>query len=368
MTHREEPTTPSAHPGLQDRLLAAVDGAPGIGAACTRGLLRGLSWLYGAGVAIDLATYPLGLAQVTHLPAEVIAVGNLSLGGTGKTLAVMRLARELTAAGKRVAILSRGYGRRSHAALVVVSIPKRVLLTPEVAGDEPYLMATSLPGLPVLVGKNRRETGRYAIETFGVDVLLLDDGYQYWRLHKDREIVLLDALQPATRDHLLPRGLFREPWSHLRRAHEVWITHAELADPTRVEQLADRVARHAPRATLRFTEHRPVALRDERCQNLPLQRLQGTSVLALSGIGNPGQFEAMLAAMGAFVEPCRYPDHHRFTDADLASIAAQARDGQLVVTTAKDAMRLPSLTPFPYRVVEVDIVDVPAPEGASPRL
>lgn len=346
---------------VQDYLLQVVDGAPGVVPTLVRGGLRALSWLYGAGLSLDCACYRLGLARVTRLPAEVVGVGNLSMGGTGKTLATIQLAREFTAAGRRVAILSRGYGRTSHDAVLVVSTPDGVVATAAEAGDEPYLLATRLPGIPVLVGKNRRHTGRYAIDTFGADLLLLDDSFQYWRLHKDHEIVLLDALQPAGRDHLLPRGLLREPWRHLQRAHEVWITHAHLAPAERVQALGKRIARYAPGRAVRYTEHRPLHLCTPHGQLAPLQSLRGRPVLALSGLGNPHQFEAMLTELGAMVTPCRFPDHHRYTAEDIAAIHARVDHRTLVVTTAKDAMRLPAHLPFPLWLIEVELQDVAAP-------
>jgi tetraacyldisaccharide 4'-kinase len=226
-------------------------------------------------------------------------------------------------------------------------------------GDEPSVLAASLPGVPVIVGKNRRITGRRAIEEFGADVLVLDDGFQYWRLHKDREIVLLDALQPAARDRLLPRGIFREPWSHLRRAHEVWITHAQLADPQRVAQLVKQITRYAPHAAVRYTEHHPTHLRSLTGETAPLESLRDQQVLALSGLGNPRQFEMMLEQLGISVTPCRFPDHHLYTSEDIAAITAQLAPGMPVVTTAKDAVRLPSSLPFPVWVVEVEMVDLP---------
>lgn len=357
------PKTPDAGVGTLDYLIQAVDGAPGFGPTLTRGFLRGCSWLHGIGLEIDLFMYRLGLARVTRLPVEVVSVGNLSMGGTGKTLAVQRLARELAATGRQVAILSRGYRRKSADAVMVVSTPHGVCGIPRECGDEPCLLAHSLPGVPVLVGKNRRVTGRYAVEHFDIDTLLLDDGFQYWRLYKDREIVLLDALQPSTRDHLLPRGFFREPWSHLRRAQDVWITHAALGAPSRVAQLAARVRRHAPHAQLRYTEHMPTCLRTADGTAQSLERLRGQRVLALSGLGNPQQFETMLANLGAEVTPCRYPDHHPYSADDFAVIAGKLDANQLLITTAKDAIRFPRDMEFPYLVVEAELCDVPAPQA-----
>ena len=346
-------------PGVADYLFSVIDVAPGPPAACVRGVLHALSGVYWLGLQAQRAAYALGCAEITRLPVEVISVGNLSLGGTGKTLAVRRLARELAAAGRRVAILSRGHGRRSREAQVVIYRTDEALPLPREVGDEPSLLAAGLPGIPVVVGKNRRETGRRVIEEFGADVLILDDGFQYRRLWKDREIVLLDALQPPARDYLFPRGTFREPWAHLRRAHEVWITHAKLAPPARVAFLAEQVARCAPRARVRCTEHRPLHLRGLRGEIAPLDILQGRRVLALSGLGNPWQFELMLESLGVPVIPCRYPDHHQYTGNDFRAIAARLEPGMLPVTTAKDAVRFPENPPFPVWVVEVELVDLP---------
>ncbi|HOS43827.1 MAG TPA: tetraacyldisaccharide 4'-kinase [Armatimonadota bacterium] len=337
----------------RDYLLAVIDGVPGIKPAALRALLRVGSWLYWLGLRGDML-----IGGKTRLPVAVISVGNLSMGGTGKTLAVLKLARELAAAGKKVVILSRGYGRVSREAMAVVSTESGVRLTPEEAGDEPYLLAVSLPGVPVLVGTNRRETGRYALEHFHPEVLLLDDGFQYWRLHRDTDIVLLDALQPAAREALAPRGLFREPWSHLRRAHEVWVTHAGLASPAQLAHVQRRIAVFAPRARVRYTEHRPITLRALDGARAPLALLRGRRVLALSGLGHPAEFEQMLETLGAAVTPCRFPDHHRYSVDDLAGIQAQLTGDMLLVTTPKDAIRLPHDLPLPLLVVEVEMAEV----------
>ncbi|MHB9107422.1 MAG: tetraacyldisaccharide 4'-kinase [Armatimonadota bacterium] len=346
-------------PGPLAYVFHAIDGAPGVGAACTRLALRGLAGIHWLLLAARLATYRSGLAGVTRLPIEVISVGNLSLGGTGKTLAVRRLARELAAVGRRVAILSRGHGRQSREERVVCYHADRGLPRPCEVGDEPSLLAACLPEIPVIVGKDRRSTGRKAVAEFGADVLILDDGFQYWRLHRDREIVLLDALQPPARELLFPRGTFREPWSHLRRAHEVWITHARLAPPARVAFLAEQAVRHAPHARVRCTEHHPLHLCSLQGETAPLEMLHEHRLLALSGLGNPRQFELMLESLNLDVSPCRYPDHHRYTPADIDTIARRLEPGMLCVTTAKDAVRLPKHPPFPVWVVEVEMVDVP---------
>ncbi|MHB9027025.1 MAG: tetraacyldisaccharide 4'-kinase [Armatimonadota bacterium] len=347
----------------QEFLLGAIDGRPGVVPSLVRGTLRTLSGAYWGYVKVSQARFRFHLKQAVSLSADVVSVGNLSLGGTGKTLAVLRLAREYAARGQRVAVLCIGYGRASSEAMAVVSTPEGLQLPVEQAGDEPYLLASSLPGIPVLVGKDRRATGRYALETFGSQVLLLDDGFQFLPLRRDREIVLVDALQPPHRERLFPRGVLREPWSHLARAHEVWITHAGLADPERVQCLSRLISRYAPHALARYTEHRPIALRAPDGNTEPLSLLAGRRVLALSSLGNPAQFELMLEALGAGVIPCRFPDHHHYTADDIRAVTARLDADTLVVTTPKDALRLPDDLPFPLRIVDVEMADLPAPGG-----
>jgi len=351
----------------QKLFFSLIDGKPGIGPACVRAILWAASWGYALGVMCNRALYAWGVKEVTRLPVEVIGVGNLSMGGTGKTLAVQMLAQQAVAEGKRVAILSRGYRGASREQVGVVSTPEGLCLTMHEAGDEPFLLAARLPGVPVLVGKDRRLTGRYALEHFGSELLILDDSFQYLKLYKDHEIVLLDALQPATRDYVLPRGVYREPWAHLARAHEIWITHARLASPARVQALTAAVHRCAPRMPLRFFEHSPTSLHTIDGVQDSLALLQGRRVLALSSLGNPQQFETMLTTLGAEVTPCRYPDHHPYSVEDIAVIADRVTPEMLVVTTAKDATRLPAPLPFTTWVVEVELEEVGLADTSTPR-
>jgi|YNPNPStandDraft_1061719.scaffolds.fasta_scaffold21055_2 tetraacyldisaccharide 4'-kinase len=337
------------------------------------GLLRGASGLYRLGLAGNRALYRWGFLRPTRLPAWVVSVGNLTLGGTGKTSCVLWLARQYRAAGRRVAILSRGHGRRSREAVGVVSDGQRVKLGVEEAGDEPVLMARTLEGVPVLVGKNRVLTGRYAIEHFGSEVLILDDGFQYWRLEKDLEIVLVDATdpfgpsrRPDRAGHLLPAGTLREPPSHLNRADLIWITRSDCVAEAVVEALAaDLQAAHPAIPVLR-TWHRPIYLRPLPSSDPhPPTLLQGRRICALSSIGNPGAFEQTLRRLGiAELLPARFADHHRYRPAELQAVAAAARQRGLewIVTTEKDATRLsaveggPVELPLPVWVLGIEVV------------
>jgi tetraacyldisaccharide 4'-kinase len=334
-------STPGA--GLRAFVVGALSGADRRPAArALVGMLAPASALYWIGLKLNRLAYALGLARVTRLPARVISVGNLTAGGTGKTSAAALLAADAVGAGKRTAVLSRGYGRRCGAGKAeLVSDGKQVMGDHLSAGDEPLLLAREAAGAAVLVGKDRRQTGRRAVETLGAEMLILDDGFQYWRLAKDREIVLIDALCPFGNGLLLPAGILREPLSHLRRASAVWITHADLAAPQRVAELRRRLGR-VFRGPIRETVHRPLDLRAlEGEEAMDLGRLPEQPVAALSGIGNPRAFELTLERLGARVLPLRFPDHHRYRGADCAAIERFARcRGARIVTTAKDAVRL----------------------------
>jgi 3-deoxy-D-manno-octulosonic-acid transferase len=306
-------------------------------------LLAPLSALYWLGLKINRLAYRLGLLRVTRLPAPVIGIGNLTAGGTGKTSAAALLAAAAVERGKHPAILSRGYGGAGRDGVEVVSDRGNVVAAPSASGDEPYLLARKVPGATVIVGKDRRETGRRAIESYGANVLLLDDGFQYWRLAKDREIVLIDALAPFGTGLVLPAGILREPLSHLRRADVVWITHADLAGEEHVLSLRQRIRRFY-RGPVVDTIHRPVGLRSfDAGTTLDLGELMGKVVAALSGIGNPLAFELTLARLGAYVLPVRYPDHHPYTSDDCVAVERFARRrGAMIVTTEKDAVRIPT--------------------------
>jgi tetraacyldisaccharide 4'-kinase len=323
--------------------VAALSGADrGTAARLLVAALAPASILYWIGLKANRLAYRLGFARATRLPARVVSIGNLTAGGTGKTSAAALLAAAALTAGRRPAVLSRGYGRRpSESASIVVSDGVQLADDHLATGDEPLLLARMVPGAAVLVGKDRRATGRRALERTGADVLILDDGFQYWRLAKDREIVLIDALAPFGNGLLLPAGVLREPLSHLQRAHAVWITHADLVEPQRLDAIRRRIER-VFRGPVVETVHRPVELRLlGRDEDVEMARLQDRPVAALSGIGNPRAFELTLERLGARVTPLRFPDHHRYGADDCRAIErfARRRDAVLV-TTEKDAVRL----------------------------
>jgi tetraacyldisaccharide 4'-kinase len=301
------------------------------------------AWAYRAGLAARDAAYARGILESARLPCPVVSVGNLTLGGTGKTPTVEAVARWLGAAGRRVAIVSRGYGRRPGAPVEMVSDGGPPRVSAERAGDEPFLLARRLPGVGVVVGADRLEAGRWAVQHLRPEVVLLDDGFQQRRLRKDVEIVCVDARAPWGRGGLFPRGTLREPSSALARAHLIVLTGSGgEPDPTGLR--AEIVRRAGPVPCL-AADYVVDGLEDLGSGALhPGTALQGRVVLAFAGIAAPERVAETLATQGALVrEVLAFPDHHRYESRDLEAVVGRARavGAELIVTTEKDAVRLP---------------------------
>ena len=329
-------------------------------ARLTRGILFGGSKIFQVAVKLRRWLYNVRLLRDKTLGVQVIAIGNLTVGGTGKTPVVEKFARELRDAGRTVAILSRGYRSKPppfHVWLAnkiflredqnpprVVSDGKSLLLDSEMAGDEPYMLASNLKDVVVLVDKDRVKSGRYAIEKFGCDTLLLDDGFQYWHLRGRRhDIVLIDCQQPFGNGHLLPRGTLREPPSHLSRAQTIFITKSD----GNTAGLRARIAKHNSAAGLIECVHHPLYFEDvfsgER-QRLDL--IKGRKIASLSGIAQPESFEQSLVKLGGdLVYSKRFADHHRFTQQEILNVInrAKKRQAEVIITTQKDSVRFPKI-------------------------
>ncbi|MCX6344490.1 MAG: tetraacyldisaccharide 4'-kinase [Armatimonadetes bacterium] len=308
-----------------------------------RGALWPLTIVYRVGLAVYLSIYAIGLRKKYRLKVPVISVGNLTFGGTGKTPAVQAICRMLTERGKRVVILSRGHGG-SAAGTVIVSDGKSILCENSESGDEPMLLAATLPGVPVVVGKDRRLTGKLACERFDPDVIILDDGLQYWQLHRDLDIVVLDAMKPFGSGWALPAGDLREPVSGLKRAGIVLLGNALDMPDDMLGHLTERIRRIAPEAKQFKSAHRPVYFRNAATgEILDIDWVWHLSVVAFCGIGKPRSFIDMLESLDAYVrESLVFPDHHAYgqSDFDLISRSVASRGAQVVITTAKDLARI----------------------------
>lgn len=323
--------------------------------ASWRLMLSPATLAYRGGLALRRAAYASGMLRTRSLPCPVVAVGNLTVGGTGKTPLVELIARTLTAQGKRVVILSRGYGRRRNQPIDVVSDGVRLLLTAQEAGDEPLLLARRLRGVPVVVGHDRFRAGTEAVARFSPDTLLLDDGFQQMRLHKDVEVVCLDALAPWGRGGLLPQGTLREPPYALARADLLVLTHAtSCPDLSRVQV---ELRTWAPAAPVALGAYEAEGVEDVRSGALqPLAVLGHRPVLAFAGIAVPESFRATLSELGvaprAFLA---FPDHHPYDRADVLTLEGRARaaGAEVLLTTEKDAVRLPLAGTMPLWALHV---------------
>ena len=329
-------------------------------------LIKARRWLYNVRILRDKT-----------LGVQVIAIGNLTVGGTGKTPVVEKFARELRDAGRNVAILSRGYRSKPiplHTKLMnkillrddqtpprIVSDGKSLLLDSNMAGDEPYMLASNLKDVVVLVDKDRVKSGRYAIEKYGCDTLLLDDGFQYWDLRGRRhDVVLIDRQQPFGNEHMLPRGTLREPPSHLARAHTIFITKSD----GNTGDLRKRIAEFNDTAAIIECVHQPLYFEDVFSgERKGLEFLIGKKVASLSGIAQPESFEQSLVKLGSeLVYAKRFADHHRFTQQEILNAInrSKKRQAEIILTTQKDAVRFPKIDrrdlPIYFMRVEIKIV------------
>jgi len=344
--------------GVEGYLLSVLQGSPGFVPGLLRTALAALAPIYCAGLKLYLLPYRIGIRKRFRLPCPTLCVGNLTTGGTGKTPMTQTLCRLLQQHGFRVVILSRGYGGKNEYGCAIVSDGERLLLTSEEAGDEAYLLAKTLPGIPVIVGKDRRVTGKLACERFRPDLIVLDDGLQFWQLHRDLDLVLLNACAPFDNGWTFPRGLLREPPSHLRRAGIVVLTHAQEAGPETLRALQIRVARLAPNRPCFTANLVPVGLRSVGDKvEYTADHLHGMRVVALCALGNPTGFESTLRGLGGnIVQAFRFRDHVAITLSDLERVSqeAKAQNAGAVVTTEKDVVKLPSVsTQLPLLALEV---------------
>jgi tetraacyldisaccharide 4'-kinase len=299
----------------------------GLLATLVRGVLRVAEVPYTIAVTLRNRRYDRGAAEVHNVDVPIITVGNLTLGGTGKTPMVKWLAQRFQKAGLSLAIVSRGYGAAEG---------KR--------NDEAMELAQSLPNVPHIQNRDRVAAAQQAIREFKSQLILLDDGYQHRRLGRDLDIVLLDALEPFGFEHVFPRGTLREPLVGLRRASVVCLSRADAISQSERDSIRARVAKIAPEAAWCEAAHAASKLINARGESQPLEFLAGHRVAAFCGIGNPAGFRHTLTAAGC--EPVawqEFPDHHAYMSADQSKLVALAQNSKadIFVCTQKDLVKLP---------------------------
>lgn len=352
--------------------------------AVFRLLLFALSRVHENVVQFRLYLYDIALFRQRDLGCFVVSVGNLTAGGTGKTPLVELLARRLSARGKKVAILSRGYRRKPpplwnrltaffggglvSAPPLLVSDGVTVLAGSAEAGDEPYMLARNLlardgcPGAMVVVDKDRYKCGTFATDR-GAEIIILDDGFQHLRLSRWMNLLVVDSTNPFHNHEMLPYGMLREPIRNMRRANYIFLT--KCSDPARVEHLRHFFQRNTPGVPVIVSHHAPCHLEDV-CRagvRVGLEVLRGQPIASICAIAVPKSFEDYLQELGGdLVYSVRFADHHRYSAEELAAFCQEAgrRGAAYLLTTEKDAVRLPRLPkehlPFYFLRVEIRIL------------
>lgn len=321
------PLAPASADAVRERFLALIRGQRrGVWA----GLLRFGLWLatgpYGVAIRLINLAYARGWKKSRRASVPVVSVGNLTLGGTGKTPMVEFIARFYRQSEVVVAILSRGYG------------------SDQGRNDEALVLEENLPDVPHLQGPDRAGLAATAVEELESELLILDDGFQHRQLARDLDVVLLDATDPWGGGHLLPRGLMREPPSSLRRADVIVLTRCDQVEPQALESLRQRIARLAPGKPVAEAIHRPEGLHNASGHSAALELLQQRPVAGFCGIGNPEAFRRTLTDLGSrLVSFHTYPDHHPYSRQDVDALRDHARQlpaDAVVVTTQKDLVKL----------------------------
>lgn len=291
-------------------------------------LLLPLSFLYTIIHQTRLTFYSLGILKVKKLPCRVISIGNITVGGTGKTPMAIAVARTLIDKGKKVAVLSRGYkGEKS-------------------GSDEVLLISKRLGNIPVITGGNRYLSGSYAIDKYQVDTILLDDGFQHVQLKRDLDILLIDSTNPFGNGFTLPAGILREPLRNIKRADAIVLTRTDQAMD--IHKVINRIKTLNPSAPIFKARHRPagvVRLFDGRIEGVEL--VKDKKILIFSGIGNPEAFSFSLKELGAkIIEVMDYPDHYFYDERDIIGIERKAKDlsTEIIITTEKDATKLSDMS------------------------
>lgn len=326
-------------------------------------LFMPLCWLYSGIVTIRNYCYNVGIFKQKKLPCLVISVGNIVVGGTGKTPAVAAIAKLLQNNRLHVAILLRGYKRNNNKEVLFVSDGDSHLCSREECGDEADMLARQITNTPIVVGRKRNKTGKAALDRFNCDVLILDDGFQHRQVARDLDIITIDTTQPYGTGLLLPIGSLREPKSAIRRANLIILTRTDVVK-TGINPLKDELNKIAQNTPILESVHQPTSLyplnNKDKHSTIPLEDIKGKRILAVCGIGNPKAFVATIAKFyPEKVELFAFSDHHVYSESDLLQIKHQMQqhNTEWIITTQKDEPKLADLSPeLPIYVFAIELV------------
>jgi tetraacyldisaccharide 4'-kinase len=333
-------------------------------------LLFTFSLFYGGLVKLRSAVYQSGMIKPKSLPCTVISIGNITAGGTGKTPMTVYIAELVHGLGYKVAVISRGYKGELEKIGGIVSNGKTVLMGPEKAGDEPFMLAGRLKNIPVIVGKNRFEAGIKAVKKFNLNVIVLDDAFQHLKLKRDINLMLLDAKRPFGNSYLLPRGILREPPSSLLRSDAFILTRFALASKNEVEQSLTELEEYIQPKPIFKASHTPYAYLVKKGTLVPFEEISRRSffydfdflrdrkVLAFAGIARNEDFLHTVGSFNCdisnFIE---FEDHHKYSDNDIERIISQAEKAsvEFLMTTEKDFARIANRITWPTDLVVIGI-------------
>ena len=304
-------------------------------------LLKLLSFPYRWANRLHCILYKYGIFKTLRLPGVVLSIGNITVGGTGKTPAVIMIAEWAKNNGFNVAVLSRGYGRKNRNKIIEVSNKKNILTTAEEAGDEPVLIANALPGIPVIVSGSRHAGGLYAHKKFDTNFFILDDGFQHIKLHRDLNIVLMDASCPLGNGMLLPAGPLREPLCGLNRS-DILIFSRSFNNNANINGILKPYTQNIP---VFYANHVPESIIFGASEeNETLDYLQNRRVLCFAGIASPPKFFKTVESLGAnIIKTVAFQDHHNFSDAEIDMLITfiYEKKTDIILTTGKDWVKLP---------------------------
>jgi len=335
-----------------------------------KSFLFAASKVYGGAVKLRRAFYKNAVFKSKRLSCPVISIGNLTVGGTGKTPMTIYVANVLKNSGYTVAIVSRGYKGKAETVGGIVSDGKTLLMTPEIAGDEPYMVASRLKGVPVIVGKNRVKAGMQAIREFHPDVVLLDDGFQHLKLQRDLDLVLIDYRKPLGNGNLLPRGIMREPVSALSHANALVFTRSNAAKDPERSPLWTSLERASFEAPVFKSSHVPFVYKVSKKNHFSLEvnsrnalisdpkMIKGRTGFAFSGLANNHDFRQTVESLDCHISGfLEFTDHHPYSDRDFRDILAASEKGMsdCLITTEKDYVRIAHRIKWPADLFVIGI-------------